>query len=108
MPGAEHPGAIGSDRWPGLSKLMEECAEVTQVAAKIAAFPFLADHEKHPDGTDLVERLEDEIGDLLAILDYVTLKNSLNTAKIKQRRKKKMERFMRWDREERARRARRD
>lgn len=104
MPGAEHNLAIGSDVWPGLAKLMEECGELQQVIGKIAAFPYDSDH---PDGSNLQNRMMDEMGDVLAAIEYVQRENSkrLDWKRIKSRAKKKLERFQRWDREERARRA---
>lgn len=101
MPGANHNGAIGADTWPGLLKLIEECGEVQQRAAKILAFPFA---EVHPDGTNLKECLEDELADLSAAIQYVIGKNKLSTARIGDRRVQKWARFERWDREERERR----
>jgi NTP pyrophosphatase (non-canonical NTP hydrolase) len=99
MPGSEHPLCIGSDTWPGISKLIEECGEVQQLSGKIAAFPF---EEVHPDGQVLSAAIEEELGDLLGAIRYVTLQNSLS---IEARAQMKFERFMRWDREERSRRA---
>ena len=53
--------SIGSDVWSGISKLIEEAGEVTQVCGKLIA---IAGASEHWDGTDLRERLEDEIADL--------------------------------------------
>lgn len=105
MPGAAHPLAIGSDTWPGLAKLAEECGEAVQVIGKITAFPFLGRGELHPDGTDLVERLETEIGDLMGAMSYVVKFNSwLDQDRINKRCEQKFERFTGWDRAERERR----
>lgn len=63
------PFAIGADPddWPGLAKLIEECAEVVQLGGKIMAYP----DGDHPDGEGpLDERLADELGDLLAAVAY--------------------------------------
>lgn len=104
MPGAEHPCAIGSDTWPGVAKAVEEAGELGQVLGKIVAFPFLKEGELHPDGRSLVHRLEDEIGDVQAILEYIIVMNGLNTASIVNRRNAKLDRFKAWDVAERTRR----
>jgi hypothetical protein len=55
--------SIGSNVLPGLSKLVEECGEVVQAVGKImGAHGFVT----HWDGSDLKERLEDEMADLWA------------------------------------------
>lgn len=33
--------SIGSKRWPGISKLIEECGEVLQIAGKLMRFSHL-------------------------------------------------------------------
>ena len=68
MPGAPFDYAIGSDRWPGISKLIEEAGEVVQVAGKLLATGGAVDHW---DGTNLRTRLIDEMGDLLAAIEFV-------------------------------------
>lgn len=68
MPGAEHRFAIGSDVWPGLSKLAEECGEVVQVVGKLMATGGAAEHW---DGTNLHNRLLDELADLCAAIGFV-------------------------------------
>lgn len=104
MPGAPDPFCIGSNTWPGLSKFVEELGENGQVAGKIIAFPHLERWQSHPDGEPLHIRLESEIGDLLAIIDYLVEHNDLNWLVINRRKQDKMDRFERWDREERERR----
>lgn len=64
--------AIGSRRWVGLSKLIEEAGEVTQVAGKLLA---TGGDVKHWDGTDLAERLTEELGDLQAAVEFVVFMN---------------------------------
>lgn len=69
MGGAEGlPYAIGGVVWPGLSKLIEECGEVVQVAGKIIAAGGATDHW---DGSNLAERLTEELGDLEAAISFV-------------------------------------
>lgn len=103
MPGSNHNGAIGSETWPGLTKLLEECGETVQVIGKILAFPESL-RDKHPDGTFLVPRLEEELGDVLAAIDYVMAANDvLDNQAIEMRRHRKLDRFLGWHNEERAR-----
>jgi len=67
-PQAPHSFAIGSDVWPGLSKLVEECGEVAQVVGKLMATGGVAEHW---DGTNLHSRLLDELADLRAAIGFV-------------------------------------
>lgn len=60
MPG---PFAIGGNVWPGVSKLIEEAGEVIQVCGKLIQ---TSGAHQHRDGSNLKERLEDEIADLMA------------------------------------------
>lgn len=59
-------GAIGSEVWPGLCKLIEECGETLQVAGKLLAYPTGG----HPDGTDIIERIGHETADLYAVIQF--------------------------------------
>lgn len=103
------PYAIGSDHVPGLSKLTEECGEVgdvlaesilakalgkvTQVAGKIIG---LGDMGPHWDGTDLKERMEDELADLAAAMIFFRRKNNLDNGRMSRRVKAKLELFEKW------------
>lgn len=79
----------------GLTKLIEECGEVIQVAAKMQAFP---NTDKHPDGKgSLKERLEDELADLIAAIAFVSDNLSLNDKRMLKRSEKKRTRFENWD-----------
>lgn len=94
------PYAIGARVWPGLGKLLEEAGELGQVIGKLLAYPS----GEHPDGKgNLRGRLEDEIADVIAALDYVALVNELDTMGITDRRNAKLRRFMNWHMEERQR-----
>lgn len=89
------PFAIGSDTWPGLAKLAEECGELVQVIGKVMAYPEGA----HPDGNGhLARRLVDELGDVKAAIDYVAAHNAATPRReVDIRRDAKFERFQRWD-----------
>lgn len=55
--------SIGSDLWPGTSKLLEETGELQQVLGKL-----IGSHGEvqHFDGSNLRERLVEEIADVAA------------------------------------------
>lgn len=89
--------SIGSRMWPGISKLIEEASEVGQVCGKLIGS---GGDPNHWDGTNLRHRLEDEIGDLLAAIEYVTEHNALGTAAITARHREKFALFEIWHREE--------
>lgn len=81
----------------GLNKLCEECGELIQIACKTAV---AKGREIHPDGLPVDSRLEDEIGDVLAAIDFVAIKLNLDVRKIGDRKDTKLEVFMSWDAEE--------
>jgi NTP pyrophosphatase (non-canonical NTP hydrolase) len=94
------PYCIGSDDWNGLSKLIEECGEVMQVAGKIIGAEGAA---QHWDGSNLRDRLEAELADLMAAIDYLRSANKLDGWKIDESRAKKFRKFCEWDDSTRAR-----
>lgn len=77
----------------GLTKLMEECGELTQIAAKKSAY---ADVDIHPDGRSMKLRMEDEIADVIAACAYVTGEFKLNQTAIDLRVQEKMKLFFQW------------
>jgi NTP pyrophosphatase (non-canonical NTP hydrolase) len=84
--------AIGSKTWPGLGKLLEESGELQQVIGKLIAYP----EGPHPDGTNAISRLHDEIGDVLAACQFVVQTNNLDAEHIMRRRARKLSRFVGW------------
>lgn len=93
--------AIGSEVWPGVAKLIEECGELQQVLGKIIAYP----NGDHPDGTDIKARLIEEIADAMAAATFVITENGLSEQAVMQRTAAKLVRFRTWHREEDERRA---
>lgn len=85
--------SIGSNVLPGLSKLAEEAGEVVQVVGKIMGAGGLV---MHWDGSDLAERLEDEMADLWAALVFVRDTNNLNSERISLRVVEKLRLFSQW------------
>lgn len=91
------PYGFGSTTLPGLAKVIEEIGEVSQVAGKIMAVGNLGDHW---DGSNLQERLESELGDLLAAIAFFIDKNNLNKLHIAEQLHKKIDIFEEWHRDE--------
>jgi NTP pyrophosphatase (non-canonical NTP hydrolase) len=87
------PYSIGSDIWPGLSKLAEEAGEVVQVVGKLIATGGKAEHW---DGANLRQRLEEEIADVVAAGALVVELNGLDAEAVERRAEEKLARFKRW------------
>lgn len=85
--------SIGSETWPGVSKLIEEMGELQQVLGKL-----IATHggTTHWDGPDLLDRLHDEMGDVLGALTFVTNANGLDEERLWKRAVEKSELFHVW------------
>jgi len=64
--------SIGSDKLNGLSKVIEECGEVVQVAAKIIGNNGSYVYWDEP---DLKKLLIEELGDVIATIDYFGVHN---------------------------------
>lgn len=86
------PYGLGSRTWPGLSKLIEECGEVLQIAGKLIA---TGGEATHWDGSDLRERLQEELGDLMAACRFFVVAN-LPEADVFERMLKKERLFWQW------------
>jgi len=87
--------SIGGALWPGVSKLIEEAGEVIQVAGKLLGSRGV---EVHWDGSNLRERLEEEIADLLAACVFVVEENGLDRDAIDGRAERKLALFQGWQR----------
>lgn len=90
------PYSIGGAPWPGLSKLVEEAGEVLQVAGKLIG---TGGAENHWDGTNLRDRMHEEIGDLLAACQFVSDHNGLDATRIFARMQEKLALYEKWHRE---------
>jgi len=79
----------------GLTKLMEECGELVQICAKKIAY---YDSDDHPDGKgSMITRMTEEMGDVLAAIDFVARKWQISEDALAARRLKKRELFIEWD-----------
>ncbi len=92
------PYSIGSDRWPGLSKLVEEMGEVQQVLGKLIA---TGGESAHWDGTDLRQRLREELADLKAACVFFAQVNQLDAVTDIEREHRKIRQFHAWHAEQR-------
>jgi len=94
------PYSIGSDHWPGISKLIEEMGELHQVLGKL-----MATHgdELHWDGSNLRVRMIEEMGDVLAAIHFVANENftAMDHIKMTSRYDEKLARFEEWHAEQR-------
>ena len=81
----------------GLTKLQEECGELIQVCAKKSTY---INAEIHPDGSNMKDRLEEEIADVLASCDLVLELHGLDAMKIANRRLSKLQIFKKWHEDE--------
>ena len=80
----------------GLTKLMEECGELIQVAAKKAAYPDTLHHpDNHPNS--LNERLAQELADVIAASIFVIEKFKLDQEAIELRTDTKLDLYRKWD-----------
>ena len=78
----------------GLVKLVEECGELTQIAAKKMT---RMDTDEHWDGAgSLSERMQNEMGDVIAAIRMVAHNFDLDLAAIDKRAVEKFDLFSQW------------
>lgn len=78
----------------GLAKLAEELGELQQVVGKILAYGM----NEHPDGKGaLNKRFEEEAGDVLAAIRFVSLvHDEIDISTVMKRMDDKLALFMKW------------
>jgi hypothetical protein len=79
------PYGIGSDTWPGMSRLAADAARVASVARAIIS----TGNDTDQDEAAQRESLQEQLGDLRAAIDYVIGKNALDWAAVNKRRDRK-------------------
>lgn len=101
--------SIGGELWPGLSKLLEETGETNEQLAEFilmrtlgrlaqAGGKLIGSHGEvnHWDGSNLKERLEDELADLAAAAAFFIRVNRLDIARMLARTNAKQRLFSQW------------
>lgn len=74
--------------------LQEECAEVIVAISKINRFGL---HSFHPNGTKSnLDNLEEEIGDVLAMIDLLLKQGVINEKNLEFATKAKFEKLKKW------------
>ena len=68
------PYSIGSDHWPGMAKALEETGGFAQVCGKIMAANGA---ELHWDGSNLRQRLVEELADVEAAIAFLLGANGI-------------------------------
>lgn len=81
----------------GLCKLVEECGELVQIAAKKQQ---CMNTDIHFDGKSIASRMEDEMGDVLASIEYTALELGLDKKRIRDRANLKLALFRSWKNDE--------
>jgi len=77
-----------------MSIMQEECAECIQAVSKIFRFGF---DSKHPEKSyDNREHLEEEVGDLLAMIDLLIMNDIVSEDNVNAARRKKFEKLQQW------------
>ncbi len=79
-----------------LVKLMEECGEVTQVAAKTHCFGF--DFQNPKTGDFNRTELADEIGDVLGLVDMLADRGLIDIKRVQKKRAAKAAKVLKWHR----------
>ncbi|MBW4469189.1 MAG: hypothetical protein KME45_02890 [Stenomitos rutilans HA7619-LM2] len=81
----------------GLTKMMEECGELIQIAAKKSAY---YNTDQHPDGKgSLLQRLQDEAADVMAAILFVVETHDLDEKAIWLRVDGKLNQYHEWQHE---------
>ena len=75
-----------------LAILQEECAEVTQAVSKVFRFGFDTEFQ----GRTNRQRLEEEVGDLLAMIDILVHNCVLSDTKLNEAKAAKTEKLKKW------------
>jgi NTP pyrophosphatase (non-canonical NTP hydrolase) len=70
----------------------EECAEVTQAISKVFRFGFDSEHN----GVTNKERLTEEVGDLLCMLELMMSHGMIDSMEVLDAKKNKYEKLKKW------------
>jgi NTP pyrophosphatase (non-canonical NTP hydrolase) len=79
-----------------LTIAQEECAEVIQVISKIFRFGLGHEHISSHRGITNTEKLNEEVGDLLAMIDLLIDEGILDTAQLTDAKQRKIDKLRIW------------
>jgi len=79
-----------------LTITQEECAEVIQVVSKIFRFGLGCEHVSSHRGITNTEKLCEEVGDLLAMIDLLVDEGILHTDLLSEHKQTKIEKLKIW------------
>jgi NTP pyrophosphatase (non-canonical NTP hydrolase) len=79
-----------------LEILAEECAEVQQIKSKIARFGLDDVNVLHPEGPTNRERLEQELGHIMAMVSILVAQGTISRDGIVAGEQHKLEKLYRW------------
>ena len=86
--------AIDAEKYGGLAKVVEEAGEACQAIAKLMA---TFGEPNHWDGSNLDDRIRDELADLAAAIDFTIFNNGeFDWSTFTARREKKKALFLKW------------
>lgn len=89
----DQPFTFGSDVFPGVAKLVEECGEVLQIAGKLIT---VNGENNYWEGRDIHQEFSEELADLLAAVTFTIDRSGLDQGEIYERATMKLARFKRW------------
>lgn len=78
----------------GYAKLAEELGELTQVVGKRLAY---WDNDAHWDGSNITDRMVEEMGDVIAAIQFVCERNGIDPYRVLDRWNDKVGLFRRWE-----------
>jgi NTP pyrophosphatase (non-canonical NTP hydrolase) len=79
--------------WPGASRLLEESGELNQVLGKLIGAGGVVEHW---DGSNLRDRLIEELGDVAAAVEFFVAASGLSVDEVNARKAKKLDRYWSW------------
>lgn len=77
----------------GVSKTIEECGELIQILGKKLAY---WDNDNHPDGMPISTRIENEMADVIAAIEFTAPLIGLDIDRILARKNAKLATFEGW------------
>ena len=86
---------LNKDQAAILQILQEECAEVIQATSKVFRFGLFDTHPNTPSKTN-TNHLEEELGDMLAMIDILQSMDIVSYTNIERAQEAKIEKLKKW------------